>query len=155
MLGASWWFFTNSFELKYATVELGSFSQGIAVKNQNMSFEATTGREGFAWRIFPVSKWLVTPIYKPFRPFGKGTTQRRGLTNHGYNPLTNWDGPPSDHSSNVWSSQTSLNPKHSMGFSYIYRSICTEDLYGKLIVRQICQFHEECLEIVGAPFISC
>ncbi len=27
-----------------------------------------------AWRIIPVSKWLVTPIYKPFRPFGKGPT---------------------------------------------------------------------------------
>jgi len=23
------------------------------------------------WRIIPFSKWLVTPIYKPFRPFGK------------------------------------------------------------------------------------
>ena len=30
------------------------------------------------WRIIPVSKWLVTPIYKPFRPFGRGTR------NHGY-----------------------------------------------------------------------
>ena len=24
------------------------------------------------WRIIPVSKWLVTPIYKPFRPFIRG-----------------------------------------------------------------------------------
>ena len=24
------------------------------------------------WRIIPVSKWLVTPIYKPFRPFVRG-----------------------------------------------------------------------------------
>ncbi len=34
------------------------------------------------WRIIPVSKWLVTPIYKPFRPFGRGTTllRRRKLT---------------------------------------------------------------------------
>ena len=32
------------------------------------------------WRIIPVSKWLVTPIYKPFRPFGRGTTLLRGLT---------------------------------------------------------------------------
>ena len=31
-------------------------------------------------RIIPVSKWLVTPIYKPFRPFGRGTTPVRGLT---------------------------------------------------------------------------
>ena len=48
-----------------------------------------------AWRIIPVSKWLVTPIYKPFRPFIRGITPFRGLTNHGYQPLTNWDGPPS------------------------------------------------------------
>ena len=40
-------------------------------------------------------KWLVTPIYKPFRPFGRGITLLRGLTNHGYYPLTNWDDPPS------------------------------------------------------------
>ena len=32
------------------------------------------------WRIIPVSKWLVTPIYKPFRPFIKGITPFRGLT---------------------------------------------------------------------------
>jgi len=36
------------------------------------------------WRIIPVSKWLVTPLYKPFRPFGRGTTLLRGLSNHGY-----------------------------------------------------------------------
>ena len=47
------------------------------------------------WRIIPVSKWLVTPIYKPFSPFGRGTTLLRGLTNHCYYPLTNWDDPPS------------------------------------------------------------
>ena len=29
-------------------------------------------------------KWLVTPIYKPIRPFGRGITLLRGLTNHGY-----------------------------------------------------------------------
>ena len=27
-------------------------------------------------------KWLVTPIYKPFRPFGRGPTTLPGLTNH-------------------------------------------------------------------------
>ena len=26
------------------------------------------------WRISPVSKWLVSPIYKPLNPFGRGTT---------------------------------------------------------------------------------
>ena len=40
---------------------------------------------GFStWRIIPVSRWLVTPIYKPFRPFIRGITPFRGLTNHGY-----------------------------------------------------------------------
>ena len=28
-------------------------------------------------------KWLVTPIYKPFRPVGRGTTLLRGLINYG------------------------------------------------------------------------
>ena len=37
-----------------------------------------------AWRIIPVSKWLVTPIYKPFRPFIRGIAPFKGLTNHGY-----------------------------------------------------------------------
>ncbi len=37
-----------------------------------------------AWRIISVSKWLVTPNYKPFRPFIRGITPVRGLTNHGY-----------------------------------------------------------------------
>ena len=46
-----------------------------------------------AWRIIPVSKWLVNPICKPFRPLGRGTTLLRGLTNHGYKPLTKWDDP--------------------------------------------------------------
>ena len=36
------------------------------------------------WRIIPVSNWLVTPIYKPFSPFGRGISLLRGLTNHGY-----------------------------------------------------------------------
>ena len=31
-----------------------------------------------------VSQWLVSPIYKPFSPFGRGITLLRGLTNHGY-----------------------------------------------------------------------
>ena len=39
---------------------------------------------GGTWRIIPVSKWLVTPIYKPIRPFIRGITPVRGLTNHGY-----------------------------------------------------------------------
>ena len=33
-----------------------------------------------AWRITPVSKWLVTSIYKPFRPCGRGTAPVSGLT---------------------------------------------------------------------------
>ena len=51
---------------------------------------ATLGRVFFVWswyatwRIIPVSKWLITPIYKPFRPFARGTTLLMGLINHGY-----------------------------------------------------------------------
>ena len=42
-------------------------------------FTRTTGwlsqkRKGGTWRIIPLSKQLVTPSYKPFRPFGRGTT---------------------------------------------------------------------------------
>ena len=38
----------------------------------------------YTWRLVPVSKWLVTTIYKPFGPFGRGTNLHRGLNNHGY-----------------------------------------------------------------------
>jgi len=34
------------------------------------------------WRTIPFSKWLVTPIEKPFRPFGRGTIPLRGLINY-------------------------------------------------------------------------
>ncbi len=33
-------------------------------------------RAAYIWRIIPVSKWLVTPIYKPFRPLVRGPTTR-------------------------------------------------------------------------------
>ena len=52
-----------------------------AKMDQNMRFSVSTGagflpaRVGTLWcRIIPVSKYLVTPIYKPFRPFGRGPT---------------------------------------------------------------------------------
>ena len=47
------------------------------------------------WRIIPLSKSLVTPIYKPFSPFGRAITLHRELTDHGCEALTNWDDPPS------------------------------------------------------------
>ena len=34
-------------------------------------------KKGSAWRIIPVGKCLVTPIYKPYRPFIRGTTPVR------------------------------------------------------------------------------
>ena len=42
-----------------------------------------TGQERFltisgTWRIILVSKWLVTTIYKPFSPFGRGITLLTG-----------------------------------------------------------------------------
>ena len=59
-----------------------------------------------------------------------------------------------DHFLKVLGNQTSLNPKHSMGLFFLTDPSALH-LYGKLIVRQICQFHEECLEMVGAQFIFC
>ena len=44
----------------------------------------TPPERAHTWRIITVSKLLVTPICKPFRPFGRGTTPVRGLTNHVY-----------------------------------------------------------------------
>ena len=46
-----------------------------------------------AWRIIPGLGYVVrvTLIYKPSRPFGRATTLLGGLTNHGYEPLTNLD----------------------------------------------------------------
>ena len=38
----------------------------------------------YTWRIIPLSKYLVTSIYKLFRPFIRGITPFRGFTNHGY-----------------------------------------------------------------------
>ena len=47
------------------------------------------------WRIIPVSKYLITPIYKPFRPFGRGTTPVRGLRSPWLlTTYPNWDDPP-------------------------------------------------------------
>lgn len=37
--------------------------------------------------IIPLSKWSVTPMYKPFKPFGRGKKTLRGLTHQGYHPL--------------------------------------------------------------------
>ena len=49
------------------------------------------------WRIIPVSRWLITTIYKPFRPFIRGITRSLGdlrspwlLTSY-----KSWDDPPS------------------------------------------------------------
>ena len=65
-------------------------------KNRNCSGSNPIRREEeCTWRIIPVRKWLITPIYKPFGPFIRGITPFRGLTNHGCLPLTNWDDPPS------------------------------------------------------------
>ncbi len=48
------------------------------------------------WRIIPLSKKLGSP---PFISHKKAIWKRkkpvRGLTNHGHEPLTNWDDPPS------------------------------------------------------------
>ncbi len=43
------------------------------------------------WRIIPFSKWLVTPIYKPFRPFGRGPTTRSLVDFRSYLGEDSWD----------------------------------------------------------------
>ena len=50
-----------------------------------------------AWRAIPVSQYLVTTIYKPFRPFGRGTTPSEGTYDHHDCKPTyiHWDDPPS------------------------------------------------------------
>ena len=51
------------------------------------------------WRIIPVSKYLVTPIYKPFRPFGRGPTtpvRGRNLTMVFNHVSKSWEDPPSN-----------------------------------------------------------
>ena len=79
--------------------ELGESSwegtMGIHKPQENKKLYSTTSSRNknhpknnpSTWRTIPFSKELVTTIYKPFRPFGRGTTLLRGLTNHGYYPL--------------------------------------------------------------------
>ena len=67
-------------EDRLAEVGVGKQRKAAAGKFQGPA----RGTATHTWRIIPVSKWLVTPIYKPFRPFGRGTTLLRGLTNYGY-----------------------------------------------------------------------
>ena len=38
--------------------------------------------EWYAWRIILVTTRTVTPMYKPFRPFGRGTALLGGLIDH-------------------------------------------------------------------------
>ena len=56
----------------------------------------------FTWSIIPLSKWLVTPMYKPFKPFGRWTTQLEDLlTMNHWN--SSWNGPPSmSYLQNCW-----------------------------------------------------
>ena len=68
--------------------QIASSFQGSGRKFNKTSFAKSPP----TWRII---QWLVTLIYKPFSPLGRGTTLHRELTNHGYQPFTKWDDPPS------------------------------------------------------------
>ena len=57
-------------------------SQGVPRYAPTVFLENNDGPP--TWRIIPISKWLATPIHKPFSPFGRGITLHRELTNHGY-----------------------------------------------------------------------
>ena len=56
----------------------------------NLEFSEPTGHENLVLEILlggssQLGEWLVTPIFYPFRPFGRGpTTPLRGLNNYGY-----------------------------------------------------------------------
>ena len=69
--------------------------------------------------IIPVSKRSVTPIYKPLKAFGRGTTLLRGLTNHCYYlPLTKWHYPCI-----IWFQSIQMKILYIM-YTYIYKHIC-------------------------------
>ena len=86
-------YITPPFQLNYFWVELmaGKNAQGLLQPRRIVSTSATLGGKvgpgGHGWRIIPVSNWLVTPIYKPFSPFGRGISLLKGLAN--------WHDPPS------------------------------------------------------------
>ncbi len=83
--GCRWGFFLFESLLRKTNKHPDSLTQNSALWRRLISWEKKTWHFwGSAWRIIPVSKWLVTPIYKPFRPFIRGITPFRGLTNHGY-----------------------------------------------------------------------
>ena len=49
------------------------------------------------WRVIPLSKRLVTPMYKPFRPFGRGISLHLGDLRSSwlFTTYKSWDDPPS------------------------------------------------------------
>ena len=55
-------------------IEKTRFETPDDTKKKQRQKAAKTPCWAFAWRIIPLSKWLVTPIYKPFRPFVRGPT---------------------------------------------------------------------------------
>jgi len=50
--------------------------------------DQTSPPRSHTWKIIPGRKWLVTPIYEPFRPFGRANNLIK-LINHGYQPNVN------------------------------------------------------------------
>ena len=103
-----WFFFFEGPTPKHGKKQLHMYTlederlepTAITHLERNMIFQTSmimfhVNLQGCTWRIIPLRKSLITTIYTPFKPFGRGTTLLRGLPNHGYYPLTNWDGPPS------------------------------------------------------------
>ena len=74
-----------------------------------LRLDCSQDSENYTWRIIPVSKWLVTPIDMPFRPFITRPILLRGLNycNHGYLPFTKLDDPPSRGSYFQWQQDSS------------------------------------------------
>ena len=62
-----WGFICNG--IFHMECEVGSLPNGIGTPNGWGSLS------DYAWRIIPVSKWLVTPIYKPWMAHWEGVAQ--------------------------------------------------------------------------------
>ena len=80
-LGVAYFLWYRTVKQKHGFV--GSYSDTLYIGDQCGTFtymDSCLLRQINTWRIIPFSKWLVTPICKPLRPFGRGVALLRGLT---------------------------------------------------------------------------
>ena len=88
---ARWWKLFSDFLMKIGLLQRNKAKKSLNKSNCHSNWSSTEQHWPVlgcldylgacnTWRITPVSKRLVTPTYKPFRWFGRGTTPVRGLT---------------------------------------------------------------------------